>query len=173
IGQSLVMGQRAPGGECERVAYRRAGARGAASTNAATGEQDILDAAQVAVEVAQQPLDDGDERLVPQQARVHGLGAPVERVELAERGLGALRGIRDRGPRGWAGWWVRRAPVRGAGGEERDLVREVAVNRRAPDAGVLRDRADRRPCRADPCVQRDRALGDPPSCLLLELGSPL
>src|SRR5581483_1889711 len=65
-----------------------------------------------------------------------------------------------------------RPPVRRARGEERGLVGEVPVDGRAADARVLRDRADRGPCRTDLLVQGDRALGDAQARLLLELGSP-
>jgi hypothetical protein len=93
--------------------------------------------------------------------------------ELTERAPQAFRGILDRRPRAGVGRRVRGAPVRGARCEEGGFVREVAVDGRPADAGVLRDRADRRPSGADRPVQGDRALGDPQAGAGLELGAAL
>ncbi len=54
-----------------------------APTQAAARHQDVLDGAQVAVEVGEPALDDRDDGLVAQQALVHAAGASVEGVQLA------------------------------------------------------------------------------------------
>jgi hypothetical protein len=132
-----------------------------------------LDRVQVAIDVPQPALHRLDERLVPQQARVHALGASVERVQVTKGTLRSLRGSPDRGPGGRVGRRVGRAPVRRAGFEERVLVRKVAVDRRAAHACALGDRRNRSPCRSELLVQFDRALGDSPARQLLELRAPL
>jgi hypothetical protein len=63
-GQLVIAGERAPGGEGEGVADRGAGAVGCGSAQAAACDQDVLDGAQVVVEVAQQAPHDRDDRLV-------------------------------------------------------------------------------------------------------------
>ena len=141
--------------------------------SAAAGGEVVLDRAEVAVEVAESALDGRHERLVAQQADVHRLGAAVERVQLAQGRSRPFGRILDRRPRPRVRRWVRRTPVRRAGGEQRVLVREVPVDGRAADAGALGDRADRGLRRAELLVQRDGALGDPPPRLLLELGAAL
>ena len=117
-------------------------------------------------------MDDRDERLVAQEARVHPLGPSVERVELAQRGRGALRRVLDPRPGARVRRRVRRLEVRRAGREQRLVVGEVAVHGRAAHARALGDGADRRPRRAELLVQRDGALGDPQARLLLEVGAP-
>src|SRR5215207_4457348 len=169
----LLAGQGAPGPERERVADRRARPGRRTPAQAAAGHQDVLDRAKVAVEVAEPLVDHGHEGLVAQQAGVHPLRAAVERVELAQRGLEALgRGL-DPGPGPRVGRRVRGAPVRRAGGEQRLLVGEVAVDGRAAHAGAVGDRADRSPRGTELLVERDGALGDAGARPLLELGSPL
>ena len=125
------------------------------------------------MEVAESALDGRHERLVAQQADVHGLGAAVERVQLAEGRARPFGRILDRRPVLRVRRRVRRAPVRRAGREKRVLVREVAVDGRAADACALGDRADRGLRGTELLVQRDGALGDPSAGLLLELGAAL
>ena len=126
--------------------------------------------AAVAGEVLADELGHG---LVADQVLHHARRAPVVGIERGERRAQALVGILDAGPGPDVGHRVLRRPVRGAGGEERGLVGEVAVDGRAAHAGVLGQRADRRARRADRAVQRDGALGDAPARGLLELGALL
>ncbi len=72
----------------------------------------------------------------------------VPGVDLGERGVQAFVGVGDARPRAGVGRRVERGPVGRAGAEQRLLAREVAVDGRALDAGLLGDRADRRPRRA-------------------------
>src|SRR5262245_3424111 len=63
--------------------------------------------------------------------------------------------------------------MRGARCEQRFLVREVAVDGGAADAGLLSDRRDRRLGRADAFVECDRTFGDAKARLRLELCAAL
>jgi hypothetical protein len=85
--------------------------------------------------------------------------------------MSRLGGVVDRGPRAPVRRRARRPPVRRAGGEQCVLVREVAVDGRAADAGPFGDRADRGLCGTEFLRQGHGALGDPSPCLVFELGA--
>src|SRR4051794_19506691 len=173
VPEPLLVRQRAPGRKRERVADRSADVLRAATAQAAARDEVVPDCRQVAVEVAEPALDGRHERLVPQEARIHGLRAAVERVQLAEDCTRSPRRVLDRRPRPRVRRRVRRTPVRRAGGEQRVLVRKVAIDGRAANAGARCDRADRRLRGTDLLVQGDGAFRDPPPGLFLELGAAL
>lgn len=112
------------------------------ATQAAPCEERVAGRVDVVAEVGEALLDERGSCLVAKEVVEHRFGLSVEGVELGEGDVEALVWVLDRRPNVQLGQRVGGGPVSAAGVEECRLVGEVAVDGRAPDAGVRRHSAD-------------------------------
>jgi Kef-type K+ transport system membrane component KefB len=142
--QALLAHERAPGRERQRVPDGSPGSGSDAATQWPAGDEHLARGVEVAQERSELVLHGGHRLGVPDEVGQHLLDAPVIGIELAQRALQALGVVGHCGPRVQVGQGVLCRPVSRAGGKQGGLVGEVAIQRRASDAGMSGDGAHRR-----------------------------